>query len=74
MIKNNKDIWHKTKTNFKIGDKIILLHYDGSPLRSSGTGLLAVPRVKTKAAYSFFAPHNWNKLPENCRSATTQQG
>uniref|UniRef100_A0AAQ5X7A8 Reverse transcriptase domain-containing protein n=1 Tax=Amphiprion ocellaris TaxID=80972 RepID=A0AAQ5X7A8_AMPOC len=44
------------------------------PLRSSGSGLLLVPRVKTKhgeAAFSFYAPYIWNKLPENCRSAET---
>ena len=53
----------------------LLLHYDPPrPLRSSGTGLLVVPRVRTKqgeAAFSFYAPHIWNKLPENCRSAAT---
>ena len=52
----------------------LLLHYEPSKLlRLSGTGLLSVPRVKTKhgeAAFSFYAPHIWNKLPENCRSAT----
>ena len=44
------------------------------PLRSSGTGLLSVPRVKTKygeAAFSHYAPQIWNKLPESCRSAAT---
>ena len=53
----------------------LLLHYDPPrPLRSSGTGLLVVPRVRTKqgeAAFSFYAPHIWNKLPETCRSAAT---
>ncbi|XP_068573506.1 uncharacterized protein, partial [Cebidichthys violaceus] len=51
----------------------LLLPYEPSrPLRSSGTGLLSVPRVRTKhgeAAFSFFAPHIWNKVPESCRSA-----
>ncbi len=44
------------------------------PLRSSGTCLLRVPRIKTKqskAAFSFYAPHLWNKLPEYLKSATT---
>ena len=44
------------------------------PLRSSGTGLLSVPRVKTKygeAAFSHYAPQIWNKLPESCMSAAT---
>lgn len=53
----------------------LLLSYEPPrPLRSSGTGLLCVPRVRTKhgeAAFSFYAPHIWNKLPENCRSAAT---
>ncbi len=43
-------------------------------LRSSGTGLLYVPRTRIKhgeAAFSFYAPNIWNKLPENCRSAET---
>lgn len=38
------------------------------------TFLLSVPRVKTKhreAAFSFYAPHIWNKVPENFRSAPT---
>uniref|UniRef100_A0A3B3B5V6 Reverse transcriptase domain-containing protein n=1 Tax=Oryzias melastigma TaxID=30732 RepID=A0A3B3B5V6_ORYME len=44
------------------------------PLRSSGSGLLSVPRVRTKhgeAAFSFYAPQIWNRLPENLRSAET---
>ncbi|KAK9522346.1 hypothetical protein VZT92_018819 [Zoarces viviparus] len=53
----------------------LLLPYEPSrPLRSSGTGLLSVPRVRTKhgeAAFSFSAPHIWNKVPESCRSAET---
>ena len=47
----------------------LLVRYEASrPLRSSGTGLLSVPRIKTKhgeAAFSFYAPRLWNKLPEN---------
>jgi len=40
----------------------------------SGTGLLCVPRIKTKqgeASFSFYASRLWNKLPENLRSAET---
>ena len=36
--------------------------------------LLSVPRVRTKhgeAAFSYYAPNIWNKLPESCRSAAT---
>ena len=36
--------------------------------------LLSVPRVKTEhaeAAFSYYAPNIWNKLPENCSSAST---
>ena len=45
-----------------------LLHnYEPSrSLRSSGSGLLSVPRIRTKhgkAAFSYYAPTNWNKLP-----------
>ena len=53
----------------------LLTNYEPSrPLRSSGTGLLTVPRVRTKhgeAAFSYYAPYIWNKLPETCRSAAT---
>lgn len=53
----------------------LLIFYEPSrSLRSSGAGLLTVPRVRTKhgeAAFSFYAPHIWNKLPESCRSAET---
>ncbi len=43
-------------------------------LRSSGTGLLSVPKTTAKhgeAAFSFYVPHVWNKLPKNCVSAET---
>ena len=43
-------------------------------LRSSGAGLLIVPRLRTKhaeVAFSFYAPRKWNKLPENLRSSPT---
>ena len=53
----------------------LLPHYVPSrPLRSSGTGLLAVPRIKTKygeAAFCHYATNSWNKLPEHIRSAPT---
>lgn len=40
------------------------------PLRSSGTGLFSVPRVRTKkgeAAFSIYAPRLWNKQPAHLR-------
>ena len=52
----------------------LLIHELSRSLRSTGTGLLRVPRVRTKqgeAAFSFYAPNIWNKLPENLRSAAT---
>ena len=53
----------------------LLVPYEASrPLRSSGTGLLCVPRTRTKqseAAFSYYAPHLWNKLPEHLRSSQT---
>lgn len=61
-----------------IGPKYIsdlLVRYEPfRPLRSSGTDLLSVPRVRTKhveAAFHFYAPHILNKIPETCRSAET---
>ncbi len=53
---------------------LLLCYKAPRSLRSSGTGLLSVLRVKTKhgeAAFSFYALHIWNKLPENCKSAAT---
>ena len=51
----------------------LLVQYEPSrPLRSSGAGLLCVPKFRTKhgeSAFSFYAPYIWNKLPENIRSA-----
>uniref|UniRef100_A0A672YKY5 1-phosphatidylinositol 4,5-bisphosphate phosphodiesterase n=1 Tax=Sphaeramia orbicularis TaxID=375764 RepID=A0A672YKY5_9TELE len=44
------------------------------PSGQSVTGLLSVPRVRTKhgeAAFSFYAPNVLNKLPESLRSAET---
>ncbi|XP_076578637.1 LOW QUALITY PROTEIN: uncharacterized protein LOC143315073 [Chaetodon auriga] len=53
----------------------LLTPYEVSrPLRSSGTGLLCVPRMRTKqseAAFSYYAPHLWNTLPAHLRSAPT---
>src|SRR4029434_10143300 len=44
-------------------------------LRSSGTELLTVPKVRIKrhgeAAFSFYAPSLWNTLPEYLRMAVT---
>ncbi|KAF7660294.1 hypothetical protein LDENG_00283920 [Lucifuga dentata] len=51
---------------------MILQYEPCRPLRSSG--LLSVPRVRTKhgeAAFSFSAPHLWNKLSEGLRSGPT---
>ena len=43
-------------------------------LRSLGSGLLALPKVRTKthgeAAFQFYAPRLWNSLPENLRTLT----
>ena len=53
----------------------LLPHYEPPrPLRLLGTGLLSAQseQVRAKhgaAAFSYQAPHMWNKLPENCRSA-----
>ena len=53
----------------------LLHHYEASrSLRSSGSGLLSVPRITTKhgkAAFSYYAPTIWNKLPKSCTSAET---
>ncbi|KAF7651872.1 hypothetical protein LDENG_00104180 [Lucifuga dentata] len=53
----------------------MLWQYEPSrPLSSSGTDLLAVPRVKTKhgeAAFSYYAANTWNKLPDDLRLAPT---
>ena len=43
-------------------------------LRTSGRGLLLVPRVRTKqgeAAFQVYAPKIWNSLPEDVRQAST---
>ena len=43
-------------------------------LRTSGTGLLLVPRVRTKhgeSAFQFYAAKIWNSLPEDVRQTST---
>lgn len=55
-------------------DELLLSYNPPRTLRSSGTGQLIVPRIKTKqggAAFSYYAPHCWNSLPESIRSAPT---
>lgn len=54
----------------------LLLPYEPArPLRSTGTGLLTVPRVTTKthgeSSFYFYAPGLWNKLPEDLRTAAS---
>ncbi len=44
------------------------------PLRSVGSSHLEIPRVHTKQtefAFSYFAAHSWNQLPEEIRCAKT---
>ncbi len=44
------------------------------PLRSVGSSQLEIPRVHTKqeeSAFSYFAAHSWNQLPEEIRCAKT---
>uniref|UniRef100_A0A3P8P5K8 Reverse transcriptase domain-containing protein n=1 Tax=Astatotilapia calliptera TaxID=8154 RepID=A0A3P8P5K8_ASTCA len=52
----------------------LLLPYEPSrTLRSSGTGLLIVPKVRThthgEAAFQWYGPRLWNSLPEELRAA-----
>ena len=54
----------------------MLLRYEPSrTLRSSGTGLLMVPKIRTKthgeAAFQHYGPRLWNSLPETLRAAET---
>ena len=53
----------------------MLVPYEPSrTLRTSGTGLLQVPRVRTKhgeAAFQFYGVKVWNSLPEDVRLAST---
>ena len=54
----------------------LLLPYQPSrTLRSSGTGLLEVPKVRTKtygeASFYYYGPRLWNSLPEDLRAAET---
>ncbi len=44
------------------------------PLRSVGSSQLEIPRVHSKqgeSAFSYFAAHSWNQLPEEIRCAKT---
>ena len=52
----------------------LLLQYEPSwTLRSSGTGLLIVPKVRTRtygeASFQHYGPRLWNSLPEDLRAA-----
>lgn len=52
----------------------LLLSYEPTrTLRSSGRGLLLIPKVRTKthgeAAFCYYGPHLWNSLPEDLRTA-----
>ena len=52
----------------------LLLSYEPTrTLRSSGRGLLLIPKVRTKthgeAAFCCYGPHLWNSLPEDLRTA-----
>jgi hypothetical protein len=52
----------------------MLLPYEPSrSLRSSGSRLLIIPKVRTKthgeASFSYYGPHLWNRLPEDLRAA-----
>ncbi|RJG15175.1 hypothetical protein D4A39_16695, partial [Alcanivorax profundi] len=53
----------------------MLVPYEPSrTLRTSGTGLLLVPRVRTKhgeGAFQFYAAKIWNSLPDEVRQAST---
>lgn len=58
---------------FQVLDKSQICSYSINLLRSAGSGLLVVPQVSTKhgeAAFSFYAAHIWNKLPEDLRLGT----
>lgn len=53
--------------------EMLLFHEPGRRLRSSGSSLLAVPRIRTKtfadAPFSRYALSCWNSLPEDLRGA-----
>ena len=54
----------------------LLLPYEPSrALRSSGSGLLIVPKVRSKtygeASFQYYGPRLWNSLPEDLRAAPT---
>jgi hypothetical protein len=51
----------------------LLSHLDSRSLKSSSTGLLNIPKPRTKrhgeAAFSYYDPILWNSLPEDLRGA-----
>ncbi len=54
----------------------LLLSYEPvRALRSSGSGFLTVPKVRTKtygeASFHYYGPRLWNSLPEDLRAAPT---
>ena len=53
----------------------VLSYVPSRSLRSSGTGLLTIPKPRTKrngeTAFSYYAPSLWNSLPENLRGSET---
>ena len=52
---------------------MLLMYAPSRPLRSSGTGLLVVPWVRTEtdreAAFSVHGPRLWTRLPQELRSS-----
>ena len=61
--------WFQAKMNF-----LICCYVMNRPelCGRQATGLLSVPGVRIKhgeAAFSYYEPHTWSKLQENCRSA-----
>ena len=63
---------YKALNGFGYISDLLLCHEPSRPLRSSGTSLLWVPKIKTKhreASFSYYAPPFWNKLSEHCRSS-----
>ena len=56
---------------------MLVRYLPNRPLRSSGTELLIIPKVRTKkhgeAAFSYYAPNLWNTLPEHIRKAETME-
>ena len=52
---------------------LLLVYEPPRVFRSSGAGLLFIPKAGTKtygeASFSFYGPHFWNILPEHLRAA-----